>query len=198
MDIRSRENFLIHVMNAGFEKAATSFSKLINLPVKITNTQSILIRHDDNFSCISEEQGDLHVLVTHIIGDIVGKSFLFFSQEESQEIFKALNSSISNQSLKEAFLMEIDNIISASVISEISNTFNLEIYGDVPHLNKIHSCDLQEFLAKEISKEDPSSMIFSNTTFLFDRKERIHPQFVWKLSSKIFDLIPDQQLTALA
>lgn len=194
--MRNRETFLIHVMNAGFEKAALSFSKLINRPVKITNTQSILIRHDDDFSCISEEQGDLYVLVTHIIGDIAGKSFLFFNREESEEIFKALKSSMVSESLNEAFLMEIDNIISASVISEISNTFNLEIYGDVPHLNKIHSRDLQEFLTKEISKEDPSSVIFSNTTFQFDQKDRVHPQFVWKLSSKIFDLIPDQQLTA--
>ncbi len=196
MDARDRENFLIHLMNTGFEKAASSFSRLINKPVRIVNAQSILVRHADDFSYISEEHGDLYVLVTQIIGDISGKSFLVFSHEESQEIFKALNSSMSNQALNEAFLMEIDNIISASVISEISNALDLEIYGDVPQLAKVHARDLQNFLSKEVVHDVSSSMIFSNTTFQFDRKDRVHPQFVWKLSSKIFDLIPEQKIIA--
>jgi len=195
MDNRSRENFLIHVLNLGFNKAATSFSKLINRPVKIVNSQSILVRHDDDFSCISEEHGDLYVLITQVIGDISGKSFLIFSQEESNEIFKALNTSVSNETLNEAFLLEIDNIISASVIAELSNTLKLEVYGDVPQLTKIHARDLQDFLSGETTKEEPASMIFSNTTFHFGEKEKIHPQFIWKISSRIFDLITGENVT---
>jgi len=193
MNIRYRENFLIRVMNEGFAKAASSFSKLINCAVKISNTQSVLVRHDSDFSYISQEQGDLYVLTTQIIGDISGKSFLILSQEESQEIFKAIKSKSSNPELNEAFLLEIDNIISASVISEVSNMIGMEIYGDVPHLIKIHSQELQNYLSKEISNDDPSSIIFCNTIFQFDSREKVHPQFVWKLSSRIFDLIPEHQ-----
>lgn len=195
MHTRSRENFLIHILNMGFDKAAISFSMLTNRNVKIVNSQSILVRHEDDYSYISEEQGDLYVLITQIIGDITGKSFLIFSEDETQEIFKALNNTTSNKSINEAFLLEIDNIISASVIAEISNTLGLEVYGDVPHLTKVHASELQEFLS-EISTSDPTSMIFCNTTFLFDKKERIHPQFIWKLSSKIFEMIPEQKVTA--
>jgi chemotaxis protein CheY-P-specific phosphatase CheC len=190
MDVRSRENFLIHIMNSGFDKAAASFTKLINRPVKIVNSQSILVRHDDDFSYISEEKGDLYILITRIIGDISGKSFLILNDEESQEIFKAVNTSLSNQMLNEAFLLEIDNIISASVIAELSNTLELEIYGDVPKLLKVHANELQDFLTNEIASEDPAGIIFSNTTFQFDSKDKIHPQFIWKLSSRIFELIP--------
>jgi chemotaxis protein CheY-P-specific phosphatase CheC len=196
MDLRSRENFLLHVLNSGFEKAASSFSRFINQNVKIINPQSILVRHDDDFSYISEEHGDLYVLVTQIIGDVSGKSFLIISQEESHEIFCALNNSMSNEALREAFLLEIDNIISASVIGEISNTLNLEIYGDVPRLSKIHSKDLQNFIGSEIAHDDPSSMIFSNTTFRFEKKDKVHPQFVWKLSNKVFEMIPATKISA--
>lgn len=188
--MRSRENFLMHVMNCGFDKAAASFSKLIHRPVRIVNSQFVLIRHDNDFSCMSEEQGDLNILVTQIIGDISGKSYLIFNHDESEEIFRALKTSVSNEALNKAFLMEIDNIISASVIGELSNALKLEIYGDVPHLFRIHSSELQEFMNQD-SNAEPSSIIFSNTTFQFDTHERVHPQFIWKLSTKVFEMIPE-------
>jgi chemotaxis protein CheY-P-specific phosphatase CheC len=195
MDNQKRESFLIQVMNEGLKRAAASFSKLINKNVKISNSQSILVRHDDDFSYISEEQGDLHILITHIIGEISGKSFLIFNQDESTEIFKAIGSNGKDDQLNEALLLEVDNILSASVISELSNSLDLEIYGDVPQLVKIHSQNLQQFMDGEVNKNDPSSIIFSNTTFQFEKKERIHPQFIWKMSTKIFELIPIEKIS---
>lgn len=195
MDMRVRQNFLIHVMNTGFERAAVAFSRLINKPVKIVNSQSILIQHDSEISYITEEAGDLSVLITQIIGDVTGKSFLIFNQDESKEIFKALNTSVSNEALNEAFLLEIDNIISASVIAELSNSLGIEIYGDVPHLAKVHARDLERFMSEEIVRDEPSSVIFCNTTFQFDNREKVHPQFIWKLSSKIFEMIQDRKIT---
>ena len=195
MNTRDRDNFIIRIMNSGFDKAAISFSKFVNREVKIVNSQSLLVRHD-NFSYVSDEQGELYVLITQIIGEISGKSFLIFSQEESQEIFRTLNTSVSNDALKEAFLMEIDNIISASVIAEISNTLDIEIYGDVPQLLKLNAKDLQKFLAAEMQSEGTASIIFSNTTFQFGQKDKIHPQFIWKLSSKVFELISSDKITA--
>jgi chemotaxis protein CheY-P-specific phosphatase CheC len=195
MDIKSGENFLINVMTQGFSHAATSFSKLINRPVKIVNTQPVLIRRDSSLAHITEEQGELYVLTTQIIGDISGKSLLIFTKEESQEIFKAINTSVSSDFLNEAFLLEIDNIISASVISELSNSLGLEIYGDVPHLTKIQAKELTAFMLREMACDEHSNMIFCNTTFQFDKKEKVHPQFIWKLSSKVFEIISSQKVT---
>jgi chemotaxis protein CheY-P-specific phosphatase CheC len=194
--MQNRESYLIHIMNAGFTKAATSFSKLINRQVRIINSQSVIIRHDDDFSCISEEQGDLYVLITQIIGDITGRSFLILNEDESKEIFSLMNTSVANSALREAFLLEIDNIISASVIAEISNSLDLDVYGDVPRLSKVHARDLQEFLIGKTMTDESSSMILTNTTFLLDSKEKIHPQFIWRLSSRIFDMISDKKTTA--
>lgn len=195
MNARDRENFLSHIMQSGFEKATLSFSKFINRPVKMLNAHSSSIKQASDLSYLSEEHGEMYVLITNIIGHITGKSFLIFSREESEEIFKALKSTVSNQFLNESFLLEIDNIISASVISEISNSLDLEIYGDVPQLVKMNAWELQNLLVKEISKEESASMICSNATFQIDRKDQLHPQFLWKLSKKIFDSIREQQIT---
>lgn len=194
MDNHSRENILVHVMNTGFERAASSFSKLIGKPVKITTSQSILVKNDYDLSFVSEEQGELYVLITQIIGDVSGKSFLIINQEETNEIYKAINSSVTNISLKEGFLLEIDNIISASVIAEMSNALGIEIYGDVPQLVKVHAKNLQDFMCADVKKDNPSSIIFSNTTFQFEKSERVHPQFIWKISSKIFELMSAEKL----
>ncbi len=196
MHLGNRENFLTRVMNNGFSRAATSFAKVIQRSVTMVNSQPVLIQQDSDFSFFSEEQGDLYVLVTQIIGDISGKSFLIFSREESWEIFQSLKLSISNDALKEAFLLEIDNIISASVIAELSNSLHLEIYGDVPRLAKIHSKELKTFLSREMSSDDPSRMIFCNTTFQFENSKSLHPQFIWKLSCKVFEMIPIEKTVA--
>lgn len=197
MDNRKRENFILHVMSKGFERAADSFSKLVGRPVRMTNSTSVLVRHGEEFSCVSEESGQLMVLTTQLIGDISGKSFLIFSEEETEEIFKVVGKQV-NSSLSEAFMLEIDNIISASVISDLSNALNVEVYGDVPHLDQIHSDKLQDYLAADLEShnEDHYSMILCNTTFRFDHGDQIHPQFIWRISTKVFDVIPQEKLVA--
>jgi chemotaxis protein CheC len=194
MDMSSQDNFIIRVFNEGFQKAASSFSKMIDRDVKVLNAQPLLGRHSTDLSRLSEEYGDLYILITNVIGDVSGKSFLVLNHDEQLEIFKGIKSSITNHALKEAFLLEIDNIISASVIAELSNVLGVEIYGDIPHLFKVHSKDFKAFLSNQISG-DESTMIISNALFQFDQSEQIHPQFIWKLSSKVFDLIPSNGIT---
>lgn len=191
MDNKDQNNFIIHTMNTGFSRAADSFSKLVGKPVRIKNSQSVIIKNVKRFSYVSDEEGDLLILVTKLIGDISGESYLIFNQEESEEIAYALyGGNKTSTELLEAFLLEVDNIISASVISDLSNALKIELYGDVPELIRIHSNQLEAFMNSEIGKHNPSCIIFSNTTFYFDSHDRVHPQFVWKLSSKIFDLVP--------
>jgi chemotaxis protein CheY-P-specific phosphatase CheC len=191
---RSREDFLLQVMSTGFQRAASSFSKLVNKNVRIVNAESMLVRRENDFFNAIEEDGDLHVLLTNIIGDIGGKSFLIFNRDECQEIFKAIGTSVTNDALKEAFLLEIDNIISASVIAELSNALQLEIYGDVPRLTKLPAANLREFMQREMQSDEPSSMIFCNATFQFEGGDRVHPQFIWRLSSKIFEKLPTEKI----
>lgn len=187
MDNGTHEQALIHIMNEGFNRAAGSFSKMINRPVRIVDAQFLFVHQDRYFSYTSEKDADLDVLTTHIIGDLSGKSFLIFNNEESQEIFRVLNTT--SEELKEAFLLEIDNIVSASVISEISNELSIEVYGAVPQLTKMSALEFQTFMEKEVADESHARVVFCNTTFQFGAHEQVHPQFIWKLSSKIFEMI---------
>jgi chemotaxis protein CheY-P-specific phosphatase CheC len=190
MDTKSREEKLARIMSAGFERAARSFSNLINRKVKITKCHAVLVQPTRSQMAVAEESGHLYVLVTQIIGDVSGKSFLIFNEAESEEVFKAMNLKKSSDAMNEAFLLEIDNIISASVIAELATALGLEVYGDVPELNRVPGQDLNAFIVAEAGDESHSSLIFCNATFQFDERDSIHPQFVWNLSNRIFDAIP--------
>jgi chemotaxis protein CheY-P-specific phosphatase CheC len=190
MDMRSRENNLTQIMNSGFERAADSFSKMVNRSIKITNSKSMLVVN--NKASLPEEKGMLYILTTRVIGDLYGKSFLIFSEEEYQEIVCSMSTSIVSEALNEAFLIEIDNVISAPVIAELSRSLDLEVYGDVPQLTKINANGLNSFILGEMVKEEPDCII-TNTTLQFEQK-KIHPQFIWKWSSKILQIIPDQMV----
>ncbi len=190
MDIK--ENFITQVLISGFTKAAYSFSQVINRDIKITSSKSSLVRNNQGAN-IPEEKGKLYVLITRIIGDVSGKSFLICSEDEYREILDTLSSSVKSEENNEAFLVEIDNIVSAPVIAELAKVLDLEIYGDVPKFCKVEAKELNAFILGEIIKDDPCSIITS-TTFQFDNK-KIHPQFIWKLSSKVLELIPEKFIT---
>lgn len=191
----SRERFIANVMNAGLERAAESFSKLVGGNVRVTDTSCVVLPVQGDLSGVDEESGDLIVLTTQVIGRISGKSFLVFSEREMEEIFRTLGSK--NRVLEEAFLLEIDNIISASVIADLSNALGIEVYGDVPQLVHIHAHALRGFIRTEVAREDSSHMFCSKSTFHFDQSKDVHPQFIWKINSKVFDVIPLDKLVAI-
>jgi chemotaxis protein CheY-P-specific phosphatase CheC len=200
MDARTkaRENYIVHVLNAGFNRSAQSFSQFVMRKVKVHTSQSILVRNNDDFSYITEEEGNLYVLTTQLIGDFSGKSYLILNEEECEEIFNGLHADMSDnrEQLKDALLLEIDNIISASVIAELSNELQIELYGDVPILKRVNAKDLQDLIGTDGAVGESTSIVVTNTSFQFDNHDRVNPQFIWKLSTKIFDIIPKEKVSA--
>lgn len=196
MSNKNRENFTVQIMNEGFSRASNSFSKFLGKSVKITNSTAALLRQLD-FSALSHEKDDVYVLITHIIGDLSGKSYLIFKEDESNHM-SMIAGHVSSQSvtpqMKEGLLIEIDNIISASVIAELSNALQVEIYGDVPVIKKLKASELKDFINNDALSGDATNAVLTSTTFQFNVHEGIHPQFIWKLSSKVFDLIPTEKL----
>jgi len=195
--LKTREEFIVHLMNKGFAQAADAFSRFLDKPVIMSSNQSVLFHSHNGFSYVQQENGSLYVLVTQLIGAVTGTSYLIFSEQEREEILNAGNNwnfKDYNDQLKDALLLEIDNIISASVISELANVLNLEIYGDVPVLKKLDASELQELIVNDPLGKEDAGLIVMNTVFAIGEKEQIHPQFIWRLDSKIFDKVPDSNL----
>lgn len=193
---KSRESFLVHVMNNGFSRAAASFSRFMGNNVKISTIQAGIAKHND-LPITPDGKGDIYILITQIIGELSGKSYFIFNEDQSNNLAMLAGHSSSvhvDEPMKEALLTEIDNIISAAVISELSEALQMEIYGDVPILKRIPQAALREFIDKENQHADAAGSLISSTVFQFNVDKHIHPQFLWKLSEKVFDMIPSERL----
>lgn len=193
---KSRENFLLHVMNNGFLRAASSFSKFIGKNSRVSHIQPTSIRFNE-LSYPTDGKGNLYVLTTQVIGELFGKSYLIFNEEEAQNLTMLVGHTSSThtteQQMKEALLIEIDNIISASVIAELSEALQIEVYGDVPVLKKIPAPSLNDFVVKD-GNQDMNNALIIDTTFQFNVDKSILPRFAWKISGKVLDMIPSERL----
>ncbi|MGB0167239.1 MAG: hypothetical protein ACPF8V_10345 [Luteibaculum sp.] len=113
-----------------------------------------------------------------------GVCYLIFSEEEVQRI---LNVTLPESTRKDpeklrvmgdAVLLEMDNIIVASVVTQFSNSFAYKMYGDVPQLGKSNSKDLKAKLKSENVGRDHFIYFKSE---MHTEKLDISPEFIWIL-----------------
>ncbi len=185
---QNREHFVIQALTNGLTRAASSFTKIINKSVHISANPPTLL-NDNRFDYKERGEEFLYVITTQLIGSIHGKSFLILAQTGFNEIANTIGEK-HNQEVKVGFLMEIDNIISAAVISDLSTELEKEVYGDVPKLFKVTANDLQNFIHSHTL--DYSGLIFQSELRI-DGNE-CGSQFTWVLDSKIMELVPNEKL----
>jgi chemotaxis protein CheY-P-specific phosphatase CheC len=186
------ENHLKSAFQSGYSNAANSLSQLINNKTQCSKADPGM--HDLESAFFSEHksfnsQGNNRIIMTDIFGDVTGKSYLVLSEID----FNLLTSGIPESkdpmvNLKEEFLKELDNILSASVITCLSNELKLKMYGDVPTLLESVSSKVEDIIYDDFI--DESEEVYINSTlFSFENHEQAKPLFVWVLDSKIFSTI---------
>jgi chemotaxis protein CheY-P-specific phosphatase CheC len=174
------------IINAGLIKAADSLSFFMKEKIEfIAHDERITSGHKVlNFS--PEKKGGLNVLTTQILGEMKGSCYLIFSEEESDILCKlSLGPDLTEQTdarqeMKNAFLLEIDNIISAAVITQFANILRKNIYGSVPSLRKLQYAEYKAFLGQEVSND--LYVIHFETRFISGRMN-FCPEFLWLFDS---------------
>lgn len=187
-----RQNFVKRIMDKGFLRAAEAFSRMINREVSGSHQITAFVMEQETYVYPAAHDEEYFVLTTHLVGHLPGKSYLILTQEEGLEIYQSLfPKGPLNKEMQQALLLELDNIVSASVVSELANGLHIKLYGGVPKLECMSWHALQHFLTTDAGFEDATSMIVSNTTFVFGEQESIHPKFIWKLSPRILELVDE-------
>lgn len=178
------------IINIGIAKAADSFSFFINEKVMIRLLQ-LKINIDNNFPLSRKYPTNKNYLLSTVLkGELSGEAYLLFDEQEAEKLISAnLPDSIKNNptekaKMTEAFLLEIDNIITASVITQFSNIFQRKIYGDVPTLNVLAGNDINRYLSANHNKD--LNVIYFNARFITEKIE-INPEFIWLMDDKFFE-----------
>lgn len=180
------------IIAQGLNKAAQSLSFFMkeNITLKesdfsVSNEENIEIKNSSN-------SDNLFVLTTELKGELKGICFLVFNTEEKDEICKvALPAEIFNnpdklKNMQEPLLLEVDNIISASVITQIANQLKQKVYGDVPRLAILNPTDLKEMIIQHMK---PNKYIIGFQTEFVSNKSHFHPEFFWILEPEFIDSV---------
>ncbi|MGL5892852.1 MAG: hypothetical protein ACRC3B_23360, partial [Bacteroidia bacterium] len=134
----------LHIARAGLEKAAESLTFFMKQTVRV-NDSGFSLQPASNLDDFPLRTGNsLYLLITDVVGELPGVCCLVFTEEEANQLrHAALPASVTSNpemmaEMGDAFLLEVDNIISASVVTQFSNYLKCRIHGGVPRMKKLN------------------------------------------------------------
>lgn len=177
------------IINIGIAKAADSFSFFIKGKVMIRLFE-VKVNLEKYFPLSRKyPTSKNYLLTTEIKGDLKGRAYLLFNEQEAENIVagnlpeRIFNNPVEREKMTEAFLLEIDNIITAAVVTQFSNIFQCKVYGDVPSLDILPGNEINAFLSLRNNKG--LNVIYFNARFITENVE-INPEFIWLMDDKFF------------
>ncbi len=178
-----KEKILKGAFDSGFEHATKAFGQLTGEKIKFMNVQvgSIALNDDSRYSY--DTSSDYLLLTTKICGEITGKSYFILSEVDYELITKRIpGSQATNADLKEEFIKELNNILSASVITKLSNELDQHMYGDVPvFLGRVRA-RIGDIILDDFCEYE--EVVYVNIIhFSFDDYPNSFPAFIWVIDS---------------
>lgn len=152
MQINNPKNiFEQNLLAEAFDNSAKAFSVFINKTVTIE-----LINSDFKKNAFDYSDNPQYILVSELRGDLKGKCFLNFTPNNAEKLFShCLPEKYKNETqMQEAILLELDNILTAAVVTVFSNKLKLNTYADVPQLLKIEETAFKQYLESEINNNN--------------------------------------------
>ena len=134
------------------------------------------------------------ILTTQLIGELSGYSYLLFSKSDVTKFSELCipkqyqNNSEDSKKMLDSLLLEIDNILSASVITQFSNLLKVKIYGGVPDLKILKTSELSSYISDKL--ENPSYMLCIDCDFS-NNNTTLNPQFIWLLDAEFLSKIKE-------
>lgn len=183
-----------NLIEKGLLRATDAFSNTIGEKVML---DQLLISGKKPGIKAGEQNGlsQHYLLATEIIGDFRGTSYFLLSDKAAFEFLKNSISQHKSIAHREEFvieyLKEIDNIISAAVITDLSDKTQAQMYGDIPQLSVINSDEFKKMIPEKISgdvKLQGESIWAHARLSLSDQRDHL-AHFMWHFDSLTFSNI---------
>jgi chemotaxis protein CheY-P-specific phosphatase CheC len=146
------------IVQQGLQHAAEALSFFIKQPMSVVqmDVSDLNLSSQAPIPVSKGEEG--HLLTTDLVGEVEGFCCLIFSKEEAHLLQNSalppevLNDEAMAAPMREAILLEVDNIIAAAVITQFSNLLKRKMHGDVPKLRCLNEAELHEFVQERIDE----------------------------------------------
>ncbi len=180
-------NKLEKLINLGYENSKKSLSSIVGevAQIEMAPLEAWNVQDERIFQKSSAEQ--VAILTTDIIGDMKGKSYLLLGDEEVQTLSTHCKVP---ENMTDAFLLEIDNMLAAAVITVFSNYCDAKMYGGVPAISRVDGKELSSFISKDLHTIESFEgvCLVAETSFVFEGNLKITPQFLWFLPKDFVEL----------
>ncbi len=187
-----------NIISAGLVKAAESLSFFMNETITLNEFDQEDSLSVNAIEIEKKNQSNIHLMITKVIGELNGVCCLIFSEEEANQLRntalppEVLNSPEMMAEMSDGIMLEVDNIISASVITQFSNMLKVKIYGGVPALRKVDSTELEKYLQEEINNE---MYLVSFKTKFKSSHVSFAPEFIWLFDNTFVESIKNYSAT---
>lgn len=165
------KDILREIVNLGVAKSADAFASLAKEKVLLHTPEINLLKTDELGSFSGDMQTKSLIVDSDINGDISGKAYLLFSEEQAQEMANICLAHLKKEDseyekLKESLIVECGNIITACLVTQICNALQLNALASTPTLTNSYAGTELQSLARKYPLFKP--MVFTiKTKFLY-------------------------------
>lgn len=189
------ECLIKNAFDSGFAKASASFSMMTKGTVSFTNLHADfqLLKNPPVLNQgIAKAIEPSWLITTEVFGEVSGKSYLLLSEKEFETLMNLVHGlKKSSINLEIEFIKELDNILSASVVTQLSNEFKLKMYGDIPNLVGMTLSTIEEIIYDDFC-ELTNEIYINSIQFTLKDYPVFQPLFIWVLDRNTLQL-PDSK-----
>ena len=168
--------------------AAQSLSTLLKDEVKLYKLD-LIDRQENKMPFHMTDDGKVCFLMkTAIFGEFRAQSNLIITEKEAQKIWEITqpdNFSMQEE-MRDAILLEMDNILTAAVVSEIANILQINVFGGVPEIQKVEASQVKQVMT--LKEEEYEYQFILDTVFLC-KMTQINPSFIWFFQHELLENI---------
>jgi len=177
------------ILNIGLARAADSFAIIAQERVLLEVPNLDLIPGNNILKRVQGYEGTHVIIQSDIKGDFNGTTLMFFSGQHVQRLSRVclrmdVTDSINIDAMQESLLLEISNIITGALVTQLANILKAQIYGAPPTAPRGNIADslnalvirpmvqplifsvITQFSDKQNSVELPLMIFFDRETFV--------------------------------
>ncbi len=181
------------ILNIGLARAADSFAVVAQEKVLLEVPSLDLLESEDILLRVKDYSVNHAVVQSDIRGDFTGTTLMFFSGQHVQRLSRVclrmqVPDSIQVNELQESLLLEISNIITGALVTQLANILKARIYGAPPCT---FSGDTTALMNHLVPSESLQPLIFSIITQFSDKGNSVELPLMLFFDRVTFEKILD-------
>ena len=134
------------ILNIGLARAADSFAAIAKDKVLLKVPDIQLIEVKELLQLVSKYESTHFIIQSDIKGDLNGATLMLFSDNHISRLSEVCLNMVEVQNgvvsaMQESLLLEISNIITGALVTQLANILKSNIYGSPPKAPKNHIAD---------------------------------------------------------